>query len=34
VDTKLSEEAIRRIVIAMFMFGGVSIILKAVLWRT
>jgi uncharacterized membrane protein YfcA len=34
VDTKLSERAIRRIVIAMFMTGGVSIILKAVFWRT
>jgi uncharacterized membrane protein YfcA len=33
VDTKLSEEAIRQIVIAMFMFGGVSILLKAVFFR-
>jgi uncharacterized membrane protein YfcA len=30
VDTKLSEGTIRRIVIAVFMTGGVSIILKAV----
>jgi uncharacterized membrane protein YfcA len=34
VDTKLSEDTIRRIVITMFMLGGVSIILKAVIWRT
>jgi uncharacterized membrane protein YfcA len=34
VDTKLSEEAIRRIVIAMFMFGGLGILAKAVLSRT
>jgi uncharacterized membrane protein YfcA len=34
VDTKLNENTIRRIVITMFMLGGVSIILKAVFWRT
>jgi uncharacterized membrane protein YfcA len=34
VDTKLGEDAIRRIVISMFMLGGFSIILKAVIWRT
>jgi uncharacterized membrane protein YfcA len=34
VDTKLSEAAIRRIIITMFMLGGVSIIVKAVFWRT
>jgi uncharacterized membrane protein YfcA len=34
VDTKLGEDAIRRIVIAMFMLGGFSIILKAVFWKT
>jgi uncharacterized membrane protein YfcA len=34
VDAKLSEAAIRRIVIAMFMFGGLSIFVKALFWRT
>jgi uncharacterized membrane protein YfcA len=34
VDTKLGEDAIRRIVIAMFMLGGFSIILKAVFLKT
>jgi uncharacterized membrane protein YfcA len=34
VDTKLSETTIRRIIIAMFMFGGISILLKALIWKT
>jgi uncharacterized membrane protein YfcA len=34
VDTKLSEKVISRIVITMFMIGGISIILKAVFWKT
>ncbi|MDR1249208.1 MAG: sulfite exporter TauE/SafE family protein [Treponema sp.] len=34
VDAKLSEAAIRRIVIAMFMFGGLSIFVKALFLRT
>jgi uncharacterized membrane protein YfcA len=34
VDTKLGEDAIRRIVIALFMLGGVSIILKAVFLKS
>jgi uncharacterized membrane protein YfcA len=33
VDTTLSEGAIRRIVMAMFMFGGLSILAKAVFSR-
>jgi uncharacterized membrane protein YfcA len=34
VDTKLSETAIRRIITAMFMLGGLSILVKALFWRT
>jgi uncharacterized membrane protein YfcA len=34
VDTKLNEKAIHRIVITMFMLGGISIILKAIFRRT
>jgi uncharacterized membrane protein YfcA len=34
VDTKLSETAIRGIVITTFMFGGFSILLKALIWKT
>jgi uncharacterized membrane protein YfcA len=34
VDTKLSETAIRRIIITMFMLGGISILLKSLIWRT
>jgi uncharacterized membrane protein YfcA len=34
VDAKLDETAIRRIIIAMFMLGGLSILLKALFWRT
>jgi uncharacterized membrane protein YfcA len=34
VDTKLSETAIRRIIITMFMLGGCSILVKALFWRT
>jgi uncharacterized membrane protein YfcA len=33
VDKKLSEITIRRIVIAMFMLGGISILLKALIWK-
>jgi uncharacterized membrane protein YfcA len=33
-DTKLSETAIRRIIITIFMFGGLSILVKALFWRT
>jgi uncharacterized membrane protein YfcA len=34
VDAKLSETAIRRIIITMFMLGGLSILVKALFWRT
>jgi uncharacterized membrane protein YfcA len=34
VDTKLGETAIRRIITAMFMLGGLSILVKSLLWRT
>jgi uncharacterized membrane protein YfcA len=34
VDTKLSEITIRRIIIIMFMLGGLSILVKALFWRT
>jgi uncharacterized membrane protein YfcA len=34
VDKKVSETVIRRIIIAMFMFGGISILLKSLIWRT
>jgi uncharacterized membrane protein YfcA len=34
VDTKLSETAIRKIITTMFMFGGLSILLKALIWKT
>jgi uncharacterized membrane protein YfcA len=34
VDTKLNETAIRRIITAMFMLGGIGILVKALLWRT
>lgn len=33
IDKKLSDEAIRYIVISMFELGGLSILIKAVLWR-
>jgi uncharacterized membrane protein YfcA len=33
VDKRLSEVVIRRIIITMFMLGGVSILLKAVIWK-
>jgi uncharacterized membrane protein YfcA len=33
VDTKLSETAIRRIITAMFMLGGLSILVKSLFWR-
>jgi hypothetical protein len=33
VDTKLGETAIRRIITAMFMLGGLSILVKSLLWR-
>jgi uncharacterized membrane protein YfcA len=34
VDAKLSETTIRRIIITMFMLGGLSILVKALFWRT
>jgi uncharacterized membrane protein YfcA len=34
VDKKLSETVIRRIIITMFMLGGISILLKSLIWRT
>jgi uncharacterized membrane protein YfcA len=34
VDRKLGESAIRRVIITMFMIGGLSILLKAIIWRT
>jgi uncharacterized membrane protein YfcA len=34
VDAKLSETTIRRIIITMFMIGGLSILVKALFWRT
>jgi uncharacterized membrane protein YfcA len=33
VDKKLSETVIRRIIIVMFMLGGASILVKAVVWK-
>jgi uncharacterized membrane protein YfcA len=33
VDTKLSEMAIRRIITALFMFGGLSIFVKSIIWK-
>jgi uncharacterized membrane protein YfcA len=33
IDKKLSEIAIRRIIIFMFMLGGSSILLKALIWK-
>jgi uncharacterized membrane protein YfcA len=34
MDAKLSETAIRRIIITMFMLGGLSVLVKALVWRT
>jgi uncharacterized membrane protein YfcA len=34
IDKKVSEAVIRRVIITMFMFGGVSILLKSLIWRT
>jgi uncharacterized membrane protein YfcA len=34
VDKKLSEAVVRRVIIAMFMLGGMSILLKSLIWRT
>jgi uncharacterized membrane protein YfcA len=34
IDTKLSETAIRKVIITMFMIGGVTILLKALVWKT
>ncbi|MFP3043726.1 sulfite exporter TauE/SafE family protein [Treponema primitia] len=33
IDKKLSELTIRRIIITIFMLGGVSILLKALIWK-
>jgi uncharacterized membrane protein YfcA len=33
IDKKLSETTIRRIIIAMFMLGGLSILIKALVWK-
>jgi uncharacterized membrane protein YfcA len=32
-DKKLSEAIIRRVIITMFMLGGISILLKSLIWR-
>jgi uncharacterized membrane protein YfcA len=34
MDAQLSETVIRRIIITMFMLGGVSVLVKALVWRT
>jgi uncharacterized membrane protein YfcA len=33
VDKRLSEITIRRIIIAMFMLGGISVLVKALVWK-
>lgn len=33
IDKKLSEQAIRRVIIAIFMAGGFSIFIKALIFR-
>jgi uncharacterized membrane protein YfcA len=34
VDKKVSEAVIRRVIITMFMLGGISILLNSLIWRT